>query len=378
MKSISTIEHAVLRARLTLKAIRYAFTVEKNPFLIARKALLLWKPSRKIPYLAPRKKTFKKDGKYYWYLNFPAFPSPAFDQIFQKEIERKFGRETSMLIMAIVAMTKKCSLNCEHCFEWDVINQKEDLSYADLEAIVENLLSERVGQIIFSGGEPLNRYRDLICLLDNFKDRPVDCWINTSGHGLTPEKARQLKEAGLSGAIFSLDHYEPERHDQFRGRAGSFQEVAAGIASANEAGLICALSLCPTDEIASPIPFRQYMELARNLNAAFVQIMEPKNVGRNHLGAAKLSSGGVGFLEAAYEQNAMEGPLLSYPDYQKRTFGCMGGKRYVYIDTKGALHPCPFCKSAGTFSAKQSAFSTQMPEGAECAANPFMGAAVAP
>jgi MoaA/NifB/PqqE/SkfB family radical SAM enzyme len=346
MRVVSQWEYFALMTRLLGKTFAYFFSREKNPVKVFSKALSLALPRAGEPKLGPLRKTLLIDGRYYWNMQIPGFPSPAFESVFSKEIGRGTGSAESPLAIAVVAVTKKCSLQCAHCFEGDAINQKEELSLGDLKRIVADLLSERVGYILFSGGEPLNRYRDLLSLLRHYKDSPVDFWINTSGHGLSQERSTALREAGLRGVVVSLDHFIPELHDRIRGRIGAFEEAVMALEHANQSGLVCALSLCPSDEIAASAHFRQYLALARRLGAAFVQIIEPQLAGRNQTGAISLSDAGRQSLEALCVQYAAAGyPIISYPDAFKRKYGCVGGKRYVYYDTQGVRRACPFCKN---------------------------------
>ena len=58
----------------------------------------------------------------------------------------------------ILAITKKCPLQCAHCFEWDNLNQRENLSTDDVLHIIQKFQTDGVASIEISGGEPLNRY----------------------------------------------------------------------------------------------------------------------------------------------------------------------------------------------------------------------------
>ena len=52
-------------------------------------------------------------------------------------------------------------------------------------------------------------------------------------------------------------------------------------------------------------------------------------------------------LNAASPDNLPEYPIISYPGYHQRRIGCLGaGNRYLYIDPKGDIHACPFCRHA--------------------------------
>lgn len=333
---------------LVFKSLAIGFHFEKNPVKLIQNTLLFGKRRSRMDYTGPHARTLRITGQYYWNLYLPPFPSPAFDHILRKEVGRLHGQSNSPLCLGIVAMTNKCSLHCAHCFEGESINRQDKLSLQDLRAIVGELKSQQAGVIILSGGEPLNRYKDLLQLLLGFRGQAIDFWINTSGQGLRAEKAHDLKEAGLKGIIFSLDHFVPELHDEFRGKEGAFRQVVTGIDHARQAGLVTALSLVATAEFVSRSNLHQYMEMARQLGVAFVQLLEPKSMGRFAGGGHHLSEKSIGILEEFFEQFRKPAfrqyPILSYPDGISRKFGCQGGIRYVYYDAEGGKHPCPFCR----------------------------------
>ncbi len=346
VKQNSRLIHFEVILRLFFKIIILNFNCEKNPLIALRNTFKIIMKMRRASH-TPIKKFFRINGHYYWDLNLPGYPSPAFDQILSKEISGLNGSSFSPLVFAIVAMTKKCGLNCQHCFEWDSINQKEELSFSDLKIIIEKLLAQKVGQIVFSGGDPLNRIEVLIRLLETFKDRPVDFWINTSGYNMNFEKANQLKQAGLTGVVFSLDHYIPEFHDHFRGVSGCFEKVVSGVDYAEKTGLISALSLCATKEFLSAENLNQYLRFAQKIGINFIQILEPKPVGRYATARPQLNQEEKELLANFFEYSSKlkNSPIISYPDYNRRRFGCIGGKKYVYVDTAGNFNPCPFCSN---------------------------------
>ena len=55
------------------------------------------------------------------------------------------------------------------------------------------------------------------------------------------------------------------------------------------------------------------------------------------------------FAERLNTDTGVDGlPSVHYMEWSKRAFGCAGaGDRYIYIDTVGDLHACPFCRAPG-------------------------------
>ncbi|GEO04941.1 hypothetical protein AAE02nite_26050 [Adhaeribacter aerolatus] len=320
------------------------------------------------------KKVAKVDNRYFFEYNTPGWPSQAFDDYHLAELNRivPFQHKPYVFKNVIVAITKKCALRCEHCFEWDVLNQKEKLTLADLQTIVRQFQEQGVGQLQFSGGEPLLRMPALLTLLKTAQPG-TDFWVLTSGHLLTLETAQALKQAGLTGVTISLDHIEPHLHNQFRGFAEAYNWVEKAAFNANQAGLVVGFSLCATKEFVTTDNLLAYASLVSRLGGAFIQLLEPKAVGHYAGQAVGLSAAQRKMLEAFYTNLNYNPayhhlPLVVYYDYQRRRAGCAGAAdRHVYVDTDGQLHACPFCqKPAGNMLEKNIAGSLESLRQAGC------------
>ena len=178
----------------------------------------------------------------------------------------------------------------------------------------------------------------------------ADVWILSSGVGLSPTRARQLHSAGLTGVILSLDHWDESRHDQFRGFPGAFRAVARAAAECRAAELVVGLSLCATRAFVSADNLERYADTARALGASFIQLLEPKAVGRYEEQDVALRPDQQKILEDFCDRlNQQDGyrdfPAVSYADYASRSTRCYGaGDRHLYIDTDGSIHACPFCR----------------------------------
>ncbi|MGV3503265.1 MAG: radical SAM protein [Adhaeribacter sp.] len=206
-----------------------------------------------------------------------------------------------------------------------------------------------VGQLQFSGGEPLLRLPAILSILQ--AARPgTDFWVLTSGHLLSLENARALKQAGLTGVTISLDQVDAGLHDQFRGFTGAYAWVEQAAAAARQAGLVTALSLCATQSFVTEENLMAYARLASRLGVAFIQLLEPKALGHYAGLAVGLPAAQQKMLENFYHQLNFNPayqhlPMAVYYDYQRRREGCGGAAdRHVYVDTDGLLHACPFCK----------------------------------
>lgn len=336
-------------ARMWLRAGWLALRLYRNP-LRAALAIRRWLAAQAGAWRHLPRKSAATSGRLFLHPYVPGWPSRAFDRCIERELDRStpvLGRPPA-LRAAIVAITRRCPLRCEHCVEWDVLNTPDALSTEELRTIARQLRARGVAQVFMSGGEPMQRFDALLDLTAELADE-ADVWVLSSGWGLSSDRARRLRDAGLTGVSLSLDHWDAAAHDRFRGRRGSFEAVVQAAAHVRDADLVLSLSLCPVRSFVSRENLERYAALARSLGAGFIQLFEPKAVG--HFAGRDVA------LEPAQQQvldqfmqwlnrdaGARTLPAASYMDRYARLAGCRGAGEYAYVDTDGALHPCPFCR----------------------------------
>ena len=290
-------------------------------------------------------------GRYYWGLYTPGWKSTSFKNFIASEMNRivPIKQKTNRFVNTYVAITKKCSLQCEHCYEWENLNKKEVLSAEQLNKIIATLQEQGVSIIHLTGGEPLLKM-ELITMILNNADKSTDFWVLTSGLKLTDENAKKLKASGLNGIMISLDHYIPEKHNEFRGFKDAYYWVENGVQNAINNNLVTALSICVTKDFVNYENLMNYAELAKKMGVSFIQILEPRAVGHYKDSDVDLTEEQMKllddfYIEMNYNPKNKDFPLISYHGYHQRRLGCYGsGNRSMYVDTDGDLNACPFCQ----------------------------------
>jgi MoaA/NifB/PqqE/SkfB family radical SAM enzyme len=313
---------------------------------------LIWQIMREFKTIfgEPMPTKVAKVGKrYFWHLGVPGYPSEALLRMHRNEASHFIpGQQATGLRSLLFAITKKCPMNCEHCFEWDNLNQQEELSTGDLVQIVLKYQEYGTTQIMFSGGEPMLRVNDICEVLERAHSG-TDFWIISSGLGLNLERAHRLKKAGLTGVMISLDHFEADKHNAFRGFENAYNGAIQAVINANQVGLVTTLSLCATKDFTTAENLAAYMNLAKTLGVSFVQILEPRASGRYKGMEVELGAEEILLLDKTYiEYNTspayVDFPIVNYLGFHQRKVGCFGaGNRFFYIDTDGDAHVCPFC-----------------------------------
>lgn len=323
--------------------------------IILKRPGLIWKTFKTMLALRQNvwggnlKKIYKIDGKYYFNQYTPGWPGKLYDRIIKEELKRHAGPilGNEKLSFVFLAITRKCPMRCEHCFEWDNLNQKESFTRQDLFKVIDLYQQQGVMQFHFSGGEPMVRFKDLLPLIQ-YAAKKSECWVLTSGFNFTYQNAKLLKDAGCKGVVVSIDHYIPELHNMFRGNTVAFEGAINAVKAARQVGLVTSISVCATKHFIDDGHLLPYMQFAKELGVQFVQVLEPRAVGHYELQNVLLEEKHILQLEkifteinhsAAYKNY----PTMMYHGFHQRRVGCFSGSRSVYVDSAGDVHACPFC-----------------------------------
>ncbi|WP_461208343.1 12,18-didecarboxysiroheme deacetylase [Desulfocurvus sp. DL9XJH121] len=133
-------------------------------------------------------------------------------------------------------MTRRCNLKCVHCYAQAVDPDGQDeINTEQAKGIIKDLAEFGAPVMLFSGGEPLVR-KDLPELASYATEQGMRAVISTNGTLITKDKARELKQIGLSYVGISMDGGE-EIHDKFRGVPGAYKKAIQGIENCKAEGL---------------------------------------------------------------------------------------------------------------------------------------------
>jgi len=71
-----------------------------------------------------------------------------------------------------------------------------------------------------------------------------------------------MKKAGLTGVAISLDHFDPQKHNEFRGSSHAYDWAVIATQNCTNSGLLTCWSLCVTRDVISPENLMAYADLA--------------------------------------------------------------------------------------------------------------------
>jgi radical SAM protein with 4Fe4S-binding SPASM domain len=143
--------------------------------------------------------------------------------------------EQARPIYAVWEVTLQCDLACRHCGSRAGHARSDELTTAECLDLVRQMAELGVMEVTLIGGEAYLR-DDWTDIIREIRRLGMSATMTTGGRGITPEKARAGKEAGLESVSISIDGNEAT-HDRLRGVKGSYQSAFQAMDLMREAGV---------------------------------------------------------------------------------------------------------------------------------------------
>lgn len=134
-------------------------------------------------------------------------------------------------------LTEGCNLKCVHC---RATAQEErninELSTDEAFRIIDEIVSFSNPILILTGGEPLYR-PDFFDIAKYAIEKGLRVALATNGTLIDKEIAKKIKDVGIKRVAISIDGSTKEKHDQFRGVEGAFDQALLGAKHIRDEGL---------------------------------------------------------------------------------------------------------------------------------------------
>jgi MoaA/NifB/PqqE/SkfB family radical SAM enzyme len=197
----------------------------------------------------------------------------------------------------------------------------------------------------FTGGEPLLN-RDIVEITRAAAEKEIALKLFTTGLGLTPNLAAELREAGLFSVSVSLDHWEESVHDRVRGFKGAYRAALQAIATLLAAGgLHVGVSAVLSKEMIASGDAERFLEFLSGLEVHEAWLSETKPA---VLSGPKIDlpthEERLALIRLQDRWNRRRGLTVNYLAHFEsgRHFGCNAGRKMIYIDPFGEVSPCVF------------------------------------
>lgn len=302
------------------KAFRSAFEQKNNWYQLIMKALDM--NEEVMPDLI---KTFLVEA------NFLAWP---------KQEEARNKHECNIPWAILLDPTSACNLHCTGCWAAEY-GHKLNLSFDDIDSIIEQGKELGVHVYIYTGGEPLVRKKDLIALCEKHPDCAFLCFTNAT---LIDEEFCQdmIRVKNFVPAISAEG--SKETTDARRGE-GTYDKIAQAMALLKGHRLPYGISACYTSQNADAVASEEYFDWMIDQGALFCWIFTYMPVGTEAVVDLMPSVEQRRHLYDFVREMRQKKPLFTLDFQNDGEFvgGCIaGGRRYMHINAAGDVEPCVF------------------------------------
>ena len=256
----------------------------------------------------------------------------------QEQMREKYGCNIPWAIL--LDPTSACNLHCTGCWAAEYGN-KLNLSFDEIDSIIQQGKELGVYMYIYTGGEPLVRKADLIRLCEKHSDCQFLSFTNAT---LIDEAFadEMLRVKNFMPAI-SVEGFEAAT-DGRRGD-GTYQRVVNVMALLKERNLPFGLSCCYTSQNLDSISSDAFIDQMIDWGAYFVWYFHYMPVGNDAAPELLPSPEQREFMYHRIREMRATKPIFAMDFQNDGEFvgGCIaGGRRYLHINANGDVDPCVF------------------------------------
>jgi len=268
------------------------------------------------------------------------------------------------LSLIAINLTRRCNLACAHCYlDADTLQtcSPAELSTDEVCSLLREVARNGDGtMVVLTGGEPLVR-NDIEEIAAFGSKLELAMVVGTNGTLLTERRVRSLKKAGLLGVGISVDSLDPDRHDGFRGRAGTWAKTMAGIENCRAHDLSFQIHFSVTESNAGELASMAQFAAASGARVLNIFFLVCTGRGESVTDISPLRYEQI--LNEIMDLQASNTDLIIRPRcaphfkriaYQrdpdalmnrisgKEADGCIAGAHYCRITPEGGVTACPY------------------------------------
>lgn len=143
-------------------------------------------------------------------------------------------------------VTQRCNLKCMHCYNDSNAHFNGDLSDEWMMEIANQITELKPSLVCFCGGEPTIRLPLILNMARLLTSYGIIVNMVSNGLLLNEANTHKLYESGISSIQISLDSYNREVHDRFRGKVGAYDSAIRAIQNIFRAGRQPSVTYIPT------------------------------------------------------------------------------------------------------------------------------------
>lgn len=236
--------------------------------------------------------------------------------------------------------TSACNLRCTGCWAAEYGN-KLNLTYEEMDGIVNQANELGCYFFLFTGGEPLIRKTDIIRLCETHPDCQFTAFTNAT-----------LIDEAFADEMLRVKNFVPaisvegfEESIDFRRGKGTFRRIERAMSILRTKRLPFGISCCYTSKNAEIIGSEEYFDQMIEWGAKFCWLFTYMPVGRDAVPELMVSAEQRKFMYEQIRRFRKTKPIFTLDFWNDGEYagGCIaGGRRYLHINANGDMEPCAF------------------------------------
>jgi MoaA/NifB/PqqE/SkfB family radical SAM enzyme len=251
-------------------------------------------------------------------------------------------REVLAPFTVLISPTMRCNLRCEGCYAGEY-SRKDDLEIEVIDRIVSE--GKEMGVYLYTilGGEPFLR-SDLFEVYEKHSDAVFQ--VFTNGHPLDEVVCQHISRLGNVAPMISIEGFEEET-DRRRGK-GTFEKALRAMQLLRERGVFFGISVVPTRLNTEVVTSDEFIDFILREGAFALWYFLYMPVGREPDLSLMPTPEQRNLIRLTTERVRAEKPILIVDFWGDAPLvgGCIAGREYIHINSKGDVEPCIFCHFA--------------------------------
>lgn len=256
----------------------------------------------------------------------------------QRRMEEKLDCNIPWAIL--MDPTSACNLSCTGCWAAEYGN-KLNMTYEELDGIINQGNELGTYFFLYSGGEPLVRKVDLIRLCEAHPD----CQFTAFTNGTLIDEAFADEMLRVKNFIPAISVEGFEQDTDFRRGGGTFKKVERAMKILKDKKLPFGISCCYTSKNVEMIGSEEYFDQMIAWGAKFCWFFTYMPIGNEAVPELMVTAKQREFMYHQIRKFRETKPIFTLDFWNDGEYsgGCLaGGRRYLHINANGDMEPCAF------------------------------------